>query len=155
MTSIFFQTDFTYSDVAIWEEGKEKNSRIDYGSFSFFYYQQGNSIGLVKSGHLNAQIVQEVAMLRLFYCLPKITIIVALKYPPKTLFQDQDLSGLCITNIYVMKFAIFQTRDVFVIGQSYETFRETQGASSRSTVTVGGARDHSGHSSSAGHSYDR
>ena len=35
MTSTFFQTDFTDSDVAIWEERKEKNSCIDYGSFSF------------------------------------------------------------------------------------------------------------------------
>ena len=57
MTSIFFQTDFTYSDVAIWEKGKEKNSQFMHRLwklFFSFYYQQGNSIGLVKSGHLNA-----------------------------------------------------------------------------------------------------
>ena len=43
MTSIFFQTDFPCSDVAIWEKGKRKEfmHRLDYGSFSFFSTSKG------------------------------------------------------------------------------------------------------------------
>ena len=37
MTSIFFQTDFPCSDVAIWEKGKEKNSCIDQTMEAFLF----------------------------------------------------------------------------------------------------------------------